>query len=108
GNVFLLPQQPQQDVLLILWPAINVSVLQPGSMHVCYLFGIWEKHRDESEVHTSLLYKFNLHLEQNKNNRGWFRGGRSGTVRYDCAQGCTRAQEGEGGEKHRAIKNMKK
>lgn len=27
-------------------------------------------------------------------------GGRSGTVRQDCAQGYTQAQEGEGGEKH--------
>lgn len=34
--------------------------------HACYLFGIWKKHRDESEVHTSLLYKLDLHLGQNK------------------------------------------
>lgn len=33
---------------------------------VCYLFGIWKKHGDESEVHASLLYKLDLHLEQNK------------------------------------------
>lgn len=32
-------------------------------MYVCYLFGIWKKHGDESEVHTSLLYKLDLHLE---------------------------------------------
>lgn len=35
-------------------------------MYVSYLFGIWEKHRDESEVHAPLLYELNLHLQQNK------------------------------------------
>lgn len=32
-------------------------------MHVPYLSSIWEEHRDESEVHASLLYKLDLHLE---------------------------------------------
>lgn len=35
-------------------------------MYVSYLFGIWEKHGDESEVHAPLLYELNLHLQQNK------------------------------------------
>lgn len=30
-----------------------------------YLISIWEEHRDESEVHTSLFYELNLHLEEN-------------------------------------------
>lgn len=41
-------------------------IMQQVYKHACYLFGIWKKHRDESEVHTSLLYKLDLHLGQNK------------------------------------------
>jgi hypothetical protein len=31
-----------------------------------YLLGIWEEHRDESEIHASLFYELDLHLKPNK------------------------------------------
>lgn len=63
SHVLLLPEQPQQDVFLILGPAVDVSVLQPGG-HML-LLSIWEEHRDESEIHASLFYELNLHHSMN-------------------------------------------
>lgn len=50
---------------LILRAARNYSksVLKPGEDIL--LLGIWEKHRDESEVHDSLFYEPNLHNSMN-------------------------------------------
>lgn len=44
GYVLLFPEQPQQDVFLILGPAVDVSVLKPGG-HV--LLGERQQHRGE-------------------------------------------------------------
>lgn len=42
GYVLFLPEQPQQDVFLILGPAVDVSVLKPGG-HVL----LWEREAEQ-------------------------------------------------------------
>lgn len=49
SHILLLSEQPQQDVFLILGPAVNVSVLEPGG-HML----LWERGQEQRSRERSL------------------------------------------------------